>query len=304
MNQVLNSIHQIRSAVEAETWKSRIEEGGLYYLLWGGLGNQLFGLSSAYSLFQKTGKPVIVDIANCEHMNSHGIPDSLFLKGFQDWAVFINSGQEFLGEVKSSAKSLLGLIEPEDLKGSFFGWVPELEMIRNSGLFQPDTNIFNYSAKNKNEIGIHVRIGDYKKYPYLGILSVHYYRKSLKIALQKHPNAKVVFFSDDESAAVELAQKLGVEFFNGNRRTTIDTLEAMSSVRFLICANSTFSFWAAFLGDIPAIFPYPWYLTDPSWGMKLIQEKDVVINQWEFPKIVLSIKALIRRTKAFTQHFS
>ena len=78
MKKLQNKVTVIRTEMESAYWREKVEQGSIYYLLYGGLGNQLFVLSAANILYQYTGKRIIVDIVNCEHLNSHDLPEVLF----------------------------------------------------------------------------------------------------------------------------------------------------------------------------------------------------------------------------------
>ena len=298
-----NDIFTLNSESDEEYWRAQITAGAILYLLWGGLGNQLFGLSSAHLIHLETGRRIIIDTANCEHFDSDGLPESLKFQKYGDWATFIDSGEDYLNDLKASAKSVLECQSFQDTHDSYFGWRPTITMLRDSSLFVPPPTRPERQGNSEVVIGVHVRQGDYKKYPYLGLVSFNYYERALKFAISKFPNAKVIFFSDEIEAALKLAMRLGVGFNDGNAFSTLATLEVMSSVDILICANSTYSFWGAYLGNIPAIYPYPWFLTDPAWGSQLISNKDTVINQWRFTQLTLMVKKAKTKFKYFWSLF-
>ncbi len=105
--------------------------------------------------------------------------------------------------------------------------------------------------KNKNSVAIHIRRGDYLKPKVMrfhGILDESYYKKSINYINKKVKNPTFFIFSDD----IILVKK-NLFFFNDIKHIFIDTkssindLNLMSNCKHFIIANSTFSWWGAWL---------------------------------------------------------
>jgi hypothetical protein len=106
--------------------------------------------------------------------------------------------------------------------------------------------------KNKNSVAIHVRRGDYLNNPKVryvhGILKEDYYKKSISYLKKRVKNPFFFIFSDD----VELVKKTFF-FFNKEKfifidaKSSINALHLMSNCKHFIIANSTFSWWGAWL---------------------------------------------------------
>ncbi|PXA03680.1 hypothetical protein DDZ13_10315 [Coraliomargarita sinensis] len=93
-------------------------------------------------------------------------------------------------------------------------------------------------------IGIHVRRVDYGS-----TLSVSYYRSALELMRRRVPVDQVVCFSDDPAWCHQnLRLDAKTYFVEGDRRSAIDDLRLLSRCQNLIIANSTFSWWGAWLG--------------------------------------------------------
>ena len=115
-------------------------------------------------------------------------------------------------------------------------------------LHQKYLNLIN----NKNSVAIHIRRGDYLNDPKVrcihGILGSDYYKKSINYIKKKVKNPFFFIFSDD----IELVKK-NFSFFNNKKYIFIDTkssindLYLMSNCKHFIIANSTFSWWGAWL---------------------------------------------------------
>lgn len=95
---------------------------------------------------------------------------------------------------------------------------------------------------------IHIRRGDYLKYSHFYIQPVEYYKKAVELITKKNPTCKFYIVSDDITwVKTEPFFKNDIfVIYEGNE---LETLALMSlSTAAAICANSTFSWWGAFLG--------------------------------------------------------
>jgi len=120
-------------------------------------------------------------------------------------------------------------------------------------------------------VSIHVRRGDYLKHQrYTGICDLDYYRRAIELINNKINNPSFFVFSDDEEwCRQSLSEFFGVapvEYINHNKgvNSYID-MQLMSSCRHNIIANSTFSWWGAWLNDNPAkivVSPRRWLNMD------------------------------------------
>lgn len=116
-------------------------------------------------------------------------------------------------------------------------------------------------------VAIHVRRGDYvenkNNNEFFGTCSIEYYKKAIDFILSKIPNAKFFIFTDDPDYA-----KLNFNFLSetilvsDNQRSEIDELNLMHLCKHFIIANSTFSWWGAWLSrnlNKIVITPKQWY---------------------------------------------
>lgn len=102
-------------------------------------------------------------------------------------------------------------------------------------------------------VGIHVRRGDYVNNRfYVDLMETPYYVD----AMAMFPGADFIVFSDD----IEWCKKQSIfkdcEFSNGNE---IEDLNLMASCKGIIIANSSYSWWAAYLSEAKVIAPKKWY---------------------------------------------
>ena len=123
------------------------------------------------------------------------------------------------------------------------------------------------AVNNTQMISVHVRRGDYligsASHKFRGSCQPDYYRRSIAHMERIFPNATFVVFSDDSVAASEmLSFKSPPVFAPGNTQNPIHDLLLMSSCHHHIIANSTFSWWGAWLNRNPekiVIGPRRWF---------------------------------------------
>lgn len=106
-------------------------------------------------------------------------------------------------------------------------------------------------------VSIHVRRGDYVKHSqFVQLWDTDYYVR----AMEQFPGARFLIFSDDKPWCREHFQGPHFEFAWG--RDEIEDLNLMASCRHNIIANSSFSWWAAYLNQNPnkqVIYPKAWH---------------------------------------------
>ncbi|MBQ9590351.1 MAG: alpha-1,2-fucosyltransferase [Butyrivibrio sp.] len=144
-------------------------------------------------------------------------------------------------------------------------------------------NIFSEISKRKNTVSIHVRLGDYEKLSdiYGGICTLDYYEKAIGYIKDKKEmfnGEEPLFyvFSNDIKKAEEILNISNAVFVRGHSESDgyID-MNLMSMCNHHIIANSSFSWWGAYLGekaDSITVAPSKW--------MKDIDAKEVVPLNW------------------------
>lgn len=109
-------------------------------------------------------------------------------------------------------------------------------------------------------VAIHVRRGDYVHHPfYIDLSLTDYYEK----AMQEFPNARFLVFSDDIGWCKEQKVFEGCDFIDPIDEIT--DFNTMAGCTGHIIANSTYSFWAAYVAPYTKkiVAPKLWY-TDNS----------------------------------------
>lgn len=116
---------------------------------------------------------------------------------------------------------------------------------------------------------IHVRRGDflsekYKKY-YDGCCSLSYYKEAINEVLIKEKELTFFGFSDDIQWAKENLPNVNIHFIDWNQgeNSPLDMF-LMSNCKGAIIANSTFSYWGAYLGYKKTVYyPQKWININP-----------------------------------------
>lgn len=163
---------------------------------------------------------------------------------------------------------------------------PIESVIRHEFTFKPTMNTLNNDIANQikstNAVGLHIRRGDYVsnlKNAYIGTCSLDYYASAIK-HINTYVNQPHFFiFSDDVSwvkANLSLDSKHTYVDFNKGADSYND-MRLMSLCKHNIIANSTFSWWGAWLNnhqDKIVIAPKKWFVSE------LINDPDLVPKSW------------------------
>ena len=151
------------------------------------------------------------------------------------------------------------------------------DVIRNDLAFKPEYNS-PYPAAVATEIlqcdsiCVHVRRTDVMKIENTkGPVALDYYFRAISTIQQQIPSGRVFVFSDDIAWCKErLSLSLPTTFVSSetpDKLHAADDLYLMSLCRHFVIANSTYSWWAAWLGrcaEKVVIAPHRWYRNEDS----------------------------------------
>lgn len=195
-----------------------------------------------YRFFKKYLKIILSKPTECYEglhtmlLQSSKINNNYYFVGFWQNEYYVNSIRDIL-------------IEKFDFKKEFNK--------RNKALLE--------EIKNYDSVSIHVRRGDYVNNSSLGgICTVEYYSKAIKLMQENYKNAKFVVFSDDINWVkenLELPSDSIYVDWNTGEDSYLDMV-LMSRCNHNIIANSTFSWWGAWLNQNEkktVIIPKRWY---------------------------------------------
>jgi len=130
--------------------------------------------------------------------------------------------------------------------------------------------------KSTNSVSIHVRRTDYvsdkETNEFHGVIGTEYYRAAIVLLSQKVKNPRYFIFSDDISwCKINLKFIKDAVFVDYNKDDkSFEDMRLMSKCMHNIIANSSFSWWGAWLNNNPnkiVIAPKKWF-NDPTVGVK------------------------------------
>lgn len=139
-------------------------------------------------------------------------------------------------------------------------------------------------ARSGDSAGLHVRRGDFVSLndaaQVHGLCSIDYYRRAIGLVRERRPESRFLVFSDDPQwARAELPLDASAVFVTGNDASPEQDLALMSACKHHIIANSSFSWWAAWLGYSPdqiVIAPTPWYASPK------LDARDLAVCRWQY----------------------
>ncbi len=283
--------------------------------LTGGLGNQLFQYAAAKALAIRNDEVLVLDIGtyfreslpelevsrDFELYNFIGINDEVTHKveSFNNLSKifkFIQKNIPF--KIKRYYKETSYNFNPNffKLKKNIFlegAWQSEKYFIEFKDILQENlvlkTNVIERvvdlaeKIKRQESVSVHVRRGDYLRKKIIlewhGVLELDYYQKALEIILKNNSSTKIYYFSDD----IEWVENNLLPIYSGTivsnklSKNHFEDFHLMSSCKNNIVANSSFSWWAAWLNRNKSkivIAPQKWFRTNK------VDIKDLIPNSW------------------------
>lgn len=255
----------------------------------GGLGNQLFQYAVGFALSKKYCRPLFFDDFSLVISHPNNTPRNFQLEHLSINYPYINLFEKFLFLFLSiffknfltndlNIKNLSCNNNLIVLNGYFqdYSLFDQYRKEIISGLNFTSSNLAfklltNQISKNENPLALHIRRGDYvsnlSANIFHGTLNLDYYYSAIKTLSKNEIIDNIYIFSDD----IEWVKNN----FQGDSRivyvddkfllTDIESLIAMSRCKSFIIANSSFSWWAAYLGIHPlkkVIYPKNWNINN------------------------------------------
>jgi hypothetical protein len=285
----------------------------------GGLGNQLFQFAAAYSLARNKGVELKSDLYTyTKHpfrkyeLHHFNIP----LQEASREEVHRFTGDNFLQRYLNKKSNYLycpgvfaqphyhfyedffSLPVPLYLSGywqseKYFLSVadPLRAMINPSTPADPKNNDLISTIRSCESVAVHIRRTDYNPGSFFQPMSLDYYRRALKLMDERISNPCYFIFSDDMGWTRQQLDGLkNATFVDHNKGgDSFKDLLLMSACRHQIIANSTFSWWAAWLNDFPGktvIAPQTWFHNtwvtkkEPVYPSRFYNTKDLLPSSW------------------------
>jgi hypothetical protein len=134
-------------------------------------------------------------------------------------------------------------------------------------------------ADKSDPIVVHIRLGDYLLEKNFGVPSESYYRDAISQFMEANQNRSIWLFSDNLNEAkvfLDPRYESRVRTFPELQNSTYKTFQVMKLGSDFVIANSTFSWWAAYLntGQNPTIVcPKPWFRSQ-------LEPKSIIPPTW------------------------
>ncbi len=283
----------------------------------GGLGNQMFQYAPAMALSLQKDVPLKLDLQSFkrEILPELEVPRSFALTAFKNFNYDEASPEEIEQYTSQSffKKKTQKLLPAHKRKiynerdytfdGNFFKanssiylkghrqsekyFKPFEKEIRN--IYQlredliSDVKFFGEKLTSLESLSVHIRRGDYLRLPIIldwhGVLDKSYYSSAIETVLSQYPSTQIFYFSDDvEWVDKELVGEYPGTIVSGNiSNTAYQDFYLMQSCKHQIVANSSFSWWAAWLNSNPhkkVIAPLKWFNNAPY------NTRDLIPDNW------------------------
>ena len=127
-------------------------------------------------------------------------------------------------------------------------------------------------AQVEKPLVVHVRLTDYRVEEKFGIPSLGYYRNAIERQWETHRYRKIWLFSDDPKASLDFVPEKYRKFISNLDIEKLDSAQTLNVMRLghgYVLANSTFSWWSAYLSyttEPIVMYPNPWFkgMPDPN----------------------------------------
>jgi hypothetical protein len=226
----------------------------------GRLGNQLFQVAGTIGLAASLDAKAVF-LEDWEYRRHFSLPDEFFAgritvaRAHQSWphAVAIDEkARVYLQDLSLWTRC----------RAAIHRWLQPSERAREIAV-ERHSDLLALPCKT----ALHVRRGDFLTNPAHKPCPIAYYEHGVALTLAEHPSTEFLVFSDDIDWCRE---NLGIPraHYVSDNPDWLD-LTLMSQCEHHICANSTFSWWGAFLSTDPSPI-VPW-LTGVSWPLRMRQ---------------------------------
>lgn len=290
--------------------------------VWEGLGNQLFQYAYARAFRMRTGENVYLDISQCykKELEGHRINRSYELNNFNIKLKAYNKTEKtffFLRNKNLVEKSILCLAQKKHFIIHFYKedgvrYKNELTMLKGNwyvmGWFQNEKYFKEYRKQllnelkpkkhikissylksilqNENTISIHIRRSDYKINN--NVLPNSYYINAINLIENTIKKPYYIIFTDDyDWVKKNMVIPKRHYYIDNEYLQDYEELWIMTKCKHNIIANSTFSWWGAWLNQNEekiVIGPEKWYLCGENSMLNIMPDDwiKMSVNESEF----------------------
>lgn len=258
--------------------------------LQGGLGNQLFGWATGFALSRKLNLSLTLDtrnlVARPYELSAFKLSEQIQLtcgkeKSLRSFKLMDTSFEENSFRYDRSFENIS---KPKSLKGYFQSWKyfdayqSEIQSVLRLKQESNELRLLSEITTTYQVLGVHIRRGDYVGLEnYHGLTSSTYFKNALKTIRKLSGVEKIMVFSDDIVVARDVFPEGDYYISSHELDSSPETLILMSRCKSFIGSNSSFSWWAGYIGSTHSefrIFPRPWF-TDAS-----IDSRDLLPPNW------------------------
>ncbi len=275
-------------------------KGSVTVRIKGGLGNQLFQYASGKALAHQLGSTFYLDTSWFLKPNSKRqfkLPDiginsqtnnlskstrSFFKLSSQALPGSINGKRRYLSEPADYDYHVLSVDSTQQIYMDGY-WQSEKYFadIREQLMNEIDLSRLDKAAEcvefpSDDTVAVHIRRGDYITQNSSQALSIEYVNQAMACFGSDHD---FMFFSDDINWCKDNFK--GDKLFFANNRTDLQDLKQMSEAKHNIIANSTFSWWSAWLNkneNQRVIAPQPWTTGNTHNGILPAHWETITLN--------------------------
>jgi hypothetical protein len=282
----------------------------------GGLGNQMFQVALAYSLSKDLKTEYLFDTSSFTFDHLRNFELNLFHLGYKIAKVGdvekVKKSKFFISDriKRKLFKIEIPYFRQSIIIESTFLFDKNLFKIKSNcyldGYFQTEKYFLKYKKdlialfqikeepnayyseiidviKNKECVSIHIRRGDYvvssEANSFHGLISLKYYKSAIDEIKSKIENPYFVIISDDIDWCKLEFSFLECLFVENGRGNDYEDLRLMKYCKHNIIANSSFSWWGAWLNENPdkiVIAPKQWFLNEQFQS----QTEDLKPSSW------------------------
>jgi len=275
------------------------------FYIHGELGNQMFQWATGIAFSKSTGEKVDFKVApgytlrlneyitselQTSQVNSQGIHGSTGALSKTLHSVMKRIPTPYIFNEKQLSYQEINRLQAKIFYGYFQSWRYfhqfQSDVFDEFSLAKPSQQ-FNelISTLPSDFTAIHIRRGGsgaaILAEKFHGLLDSDYYQRAIQLNKSLGGSTNYIVFTDNHERAKKTLQKIGLPdarvISPVDTYSQVENLQIMSLAKSFIGANSSYSWWAAYLAKelkTPPIFPRQWYM-DPS-----ISTNDMLLPEW------------------------